>query len=116
MRRSFRAGDLLFRFGGEEFVVVFAVEDPGEKPTPLERFRAATEEYAFPKVGRVTVSIGVTSIGDGSIPATTLIDRADRALYYAKAHGRNRMCAYEELVAAGEIAAGEPAPSEATLF
>jgi diguanylate cyclase (GGDEF)-like protein len=117
MRRTFRAGDLLFRFGGEEFVAVFGVEDEEMKPTPLERFRQATEEYAFPKVGRVTVSLGVVAIGDGSFPATTLFDRADQALYYAKSHGRNRVCDYDELVAAGEIAPPQkPAASEAELF
>ncbi|PIU79593.1 MAG: GGDEF domain-containing protein, partial [Nitrospirae bacterium CG06_land_8_20_14_3_00_70_43] len=33
-----------------------------------------------------------------------LIDRADRALYFAKAHGRNQLCAYEQLVTDGELA------------
>jgi diguanylate cyclase (GGDEF)-like protein len=116
MRRTFRAGDLLFRFGGEEFVAVFGVEQEEAGETPLERFRQATEEYRFPNVDRVTVSIGVTAVGDGSQPATTLIDHADQALYYAKAHGRNQVCSYEELVAAGAIATEAPPQSEATLF
>ena len=117
MRATFRASDLLFRFGGEEFVAVFGVEDEERRPTPLERFRRATEDYAFPKVGRVTVSIGVVAIGDGSAPATTLIDRADQALYKAKEGGRNRVCDYDDLIAAGEIKAPEAAAtSEVTLF
>jgi diguanylate cyclase (GGDEF)-like protein len=110
MRKTFRAADRLFRFGGEEFVAVFGVEDEEMFPTPLERFRKAVEEYAFPMVGRVTVSIGVAPIGDGSVPATTLFDRADQALYYAKTHGRNRVCDYEELRAAGELG-GPPKPA-----
>jgi diguanylate cyclase (GGDEF)-like protein len=117
MRRTFRAGDRLFRFGGEEFVAVFGVEDEGMRPTPLERFRKATEQYEFPMVGRVTVSIGVAPIGDGSVPVTTLIDHADQALYYAKTHGRNRLCDYEELRAAGELGGdAKPAESDVTLF
>ena len=117
MRRTFRAGDRLFRFGGEEFVAVFGVEDEEMSEMPLERFRKATEEYEFPMVGRVTVSIGVVPIGDGSVPATTLFDRADQALYYAKTHGRNRVCDYEELAAAGELGGkAKPAKGDVELF
>ncbi|HYG54467.1 MAG TPA: GGDEF domain-containing protein [Burkholderiales bacterium] len=116
MRRTFRAGDLLFRFGGEEFVAVYGVKRGEEGARPLERFRAAVAGYAFPGDRTVTASIGFVAIGDGSVPATTLIDRADRALYHAKAQGRNRVCSYEELLAAGAIAADKPPASEATLF
>jgi diguanylate cyclase (GGDEF)-like protein len=116
MRRTFRAGDLLFRFGGEEFVAVYGVDREESGEAPLERFRRATADYRFPKVEGVTASIGFTPVGDGSLPPTTLIDRADQALYYAKTHGRNRVCAYEALVAAGEVAAPASSQSEATLF
>ena len=116
MRKTFRAGDLLFRFGGEEFVAVYGVEDEEAGEAPLQRFRQACLDYAFPEVGGVTVSIGVTRVGDGSVPATTLIDRADQAVYYAKTHGRNRVCVYEELVAAGELVPEAQPQSEATLF
>ncbi len=115
MRRTFRAGDLLFRFGGEEFVAVFGVDQEEAGEAPLERFRRATMDYKFPKVDGVTASIGFTPVGDGTLPATTLIDHADQALYYAKSHGRNRVCAYEALVSAGEIAA-PASQSDATLF
>src|SRR5260221_10416961 len=53
MRATFRSGDLLYRFGGEEFVVIFGVDPPergGEGA--LERVRAAVEAYAVPRVGR----------------------------------------------------------------
>lgn len=116
MRATFRAGDRLYRFGGEEFVVIFAVgafERRGE--TILERFRAAVEAYDFPGVGQVTVSIGFTRIADVT-PAAMLIDRADEALYWVKAHGRNRVACWEDLVRAGEIDA-KPAPrGDVTLW
>jgi len=116
MRKTFRTGDLLYRFGGEEFVAVFAVDNEGHGVTPLERFRKATAEYDFPKIGCVTVSIGFTHIDSATTPVTTLVDHADQAVYYAKSHGRNRVCAYEDLVASGALAGDKSAASEATLF
>jgi diguanylate cyclase (GGDEF)-like protein len=117
MRATFRSGDLLYRIGGEEFVVIFGVEPPehGGAPT-LDRFRKVVEAYDFPGVGQVTVSIGYTRIVDATTPAPVLIDRADEALYYAKEHGRNRVCGWEALVAAGEVQAKAAAKGEVTLF
>jgi len=117
MRETFRAGDLLYRFGGEEFVIVFGVTRREDRQIGLERFRAAVEGYQFPSVGRVTTSIGFTAIEGRLVPATTLIDRADNAVYYAKRNGRNRVCEYEALVAEGAIKPAVPtAGGEATLF
>ena len=116
MRRTFRAGDHLYRFGGEEFVLVYGV-DPGHGgERVLERFRAAVEAYEFPGVGRVTVSIGFTRIADAATPPASLIDRADQAVYYAKAHGRNRVCHWEALVAAGSLPPRASDNKDVTLF
>jgi diguanylate cyclase (GGDEF)-like protein len=116
LRRSFRAGDLLYRFGGEEFVLIYGVDkDKGGEQT-LERFRATVEGYAFPGVGRVTVSIGFARITDASTPSVTFIDRADQAVYYAKAKGRNRVFSWEALEAAGELATKVAPNKEVTLF
>jgi diguanylate cyclase (GGDEF)-like protein len=117
MRATFRSGDQLYRFGGEEFVVIFGVEPPerGGEAT-LERFRRAVEEYDFPGVGKVTVSIGFTRVAEANTPAAMLIDRADEALYFAKEHGRNRVCGWEALVEAGEIAPKAAPKGEVTLF
>jgi len=117
MRETFRAGDLLYRFGGEEFVIVFGVQHHEDRQIGLDRFRAAVESYQFPSVGRVTTSIGFAAIEGRLVPATTLIDRADNAVYYAKRNGRNRVCEYEALVAEGAIKPAVPtAGGEATLF
>jgi len=117
MRESFRAGDRLYRFGGEEFVIVFAVARSEDRAIGLERFRAAVEGYEFPRVGRVTTSIGFAAVEAGMIPATSLIDRADNAVYYAKRSGRNRVCEYEALVEQGAITPAKPTSGgEATLF
>jgi diguanylate cyclase (GGDEF)-like protein len=117
MRSTFRSADLLYRFGGEEFVVVFGVDPPEHSGDgTLERFRRAVEHYAFPGVGQVTVSIGYTRIVESGTPTAVLIDRADEALYYAKAHGRNRVCYWEGLVEGGEIVAKSVSKKDVTLF
>jgi len=51
-------------------------------------------------VGRVTVSIGFVSINAFDSPVVTL-GHADQALYYAKTHGRNQVCHYDELIERG---------------
>ncbi len=99
---SFRKTDLIYRFGGEEFVVIVYVDAREDAAATFERVRRAIENHAFPRAGRVTVSIGVTEIRDSSVPVE-LMGRADQALYHAKTHGRNRVDFYEALVASGEI-------------
>lgn len=102
MEKNFRDSDLLFRFGGEEFIAILADADLAQAETVLNRFREAVAAYAFPQVGQVTVSTGVTQLRGQDLPAH-ILDRADAALYYAKEHGRNRVCVHESLVASGEL-------------
>jgi diguanylate cyclase (GGDEF)-like protein len=116
LRRSFRAGDLPYRFGGEEFVLVYGADSERAGEAALERFRAAVEGYAFPGVGQVTVSIGFTRMPDAATPCATLIDRADQAVYYAKENGRNRVCSWDVLAAAGKLESKIAANKEVTLF
>jgi diguanylate cyclase (GGDEF)-like protein len=56
MGRTFRYNDFLFRFGGEEFVVVLNLSTQETALTAFERFREAVADYNFPTVGKVTVS------------------------------------------------------------
>lgn len=108
MRRTFRDGDRLFRFGGEEFVVILNADDVQLAAAGFERLRRSVEEHEFPQVGQVTCSIGFTAVSSLDVP-TDALGRADEALYYAKEHGRNRVCGYESLLAEGEIVRTEPA-------
>lgn len=103
MQRIFRQRDKLFRFGGEEFVVVLDRTDLQSARAVLERFRTAIEEYEFPQVGKVTISIGFVRLDKVDVPSS-IIGRADQALYYAKDHGRNQVCFYEDLIAEGKLA------------
>jgi diguanylate cyclase (GGDEF)-like protein len=102
MRRSLRGADHLFRFGGEEFVVVLDRASEAGVLVVFERLRTAVEQHKFPQVDRVTISIGYTRINPRDI-STTCVERADAALYYAKSHGRNNVCSWEALHAAGQL-------------
>lgn len=103
MRRVFRQDDKLFRFGGEEFIVVLDRTDLESAKNVLERFRAAVENYHFPQLGRVTISIGFVSLNRADGPSS-IVGRADQALYYAKDHGRNLVCYYDDLISEGKLA------------
>jgi len=102
MTQCFRDEDMLFRFGGEEFVGVFECASQQDIHAVLDRFREKVGNFAFPQVGNVTVSSGYTEIHSDDAP-TQLIDHADLALYYAKNNGRNRICYYEQLIEQGDL-------------
>lgn len=102
MRASFRFHDRLYRFGGEEFVVLLRCATDNHAREAFERLRAATEAYGFPQVGHITVSIGFTDLRPGDNP-TTAFERADKAVYWAKSHGRNQVAEHADLLQRGEL-------------
>lgn len=107
-RSAVREGDILARFGGEEFVLALPHTDAPGAMVFAERLR--TMEYALTTEGRtldVTLSIGVAALADRRGPdAGQLLDQllseADQALYAGKQGGRNRACLYAEVVAAAQ--------------
>lgn len=101
LRSSFRSQDRVFRFGGEEFVVLLRSTTLEDARRIFERFRINVERHDFPQVGTVTVSVGFASISSES--PVMILGHADQALYYAKANGRNRVCYYDELVSSGQL-------------
>jgi diguanylate cyclase (GGDEF)-like protein len=104
LRGSFRSQDRVFRFGGEEFVVLLRSATLESARKILDRFRQNVEQYDFPQVGKVTVSLGFVSITNET--PVVILGRADQALYYAKEHGRNQIRFYDELVEAGQLQTG----------
>lgn len=103
MKHNFRDTDLLFRFGGEEFVIIANSKSKDSIHKALERFRYSIEQFSFPQINQVTVSIGATQISESFVLATEVVGRADSAMYYAKHNGRNRVFFYEDLIAQGKI-------------
>jgi diguanylate cyclase (GGDEF)-like protein len=100
---SIRAGDVLVRYGGEEFVLVLGATDLAGAQVVADRIRVATEGVRIAVPGEpdnpatITVSIGVATAPDHGDSATELLLVADRALYRAKANGRNRVEPGEKL-------------------
>ena len=115
MRTHFRADDKLFRFGGEEFVLLLKPTDAANAFAAFDRFRQAVAEQPFPQVGEVTVSIGFDRL-EMSEEATVHIENADRALYWAKQNGRNQVHFYRDLLQTGALQPPTAPNSEVELF
>jgi diguanylate cyclase (GGDEF)-like protein len=102
-----RDSDIVGRFGGEEFIVVLANSDIKGASIFSERFRNRVSATEIVHEGRkipVTVSLGTASFnkkwkrGDNAEEILKdLVHRADTALYFAKANGRNQTCQFEKL-------------------
>ncbi len=93
LRNTLRDGDKLFRFGGEEFVIILnRVEEKSclEITQHILNLVRSNRLIYKGKSLSVTISIGATSYHEGDTP-TTLIERADRALYVSKNSGKNQM-------------------------
>lgn len=102
MTSSFRVSDRLYRFGGEEFVVLLRGATEAEALQAFDRFRSAVQGYHMPQVGRITISAGVTQLRAGDTPSAAF-ERADRATYHAKNQGRNQVWSHETLVRSGRL-------------
>jgi len=102
MRSSFRFDDHLYRFGGEEFVVLMRCRNDADAGHAFERLRQAVRQFPFPQVGQLTVSVGYTEVVTGDSP-NVAFSRADKAVYWAKSHGRDQVCSHAALVAEGAL-------------
>jgi diguanylate cyclase (GGDEF)-like protein/PAS domain S-box-containing protein len=102
-----REGDLVCRYGGEEFCVLLTHTDTDGAAQAAERYRLAIETSAAAGIS-VTASLGVSCTELGAESPHGLIDEADKALYAAKQTGRNRFVRWDQMpasVAAEKLAA-----------
>lgn len=99
LKRLVRKADTLGRYGGEEFLLVLPQLGKAEALEVAEKLRRAVEQLpsrygASQPGGRITISVGVSSLPEDSIRQDRLIDAADAALYASKRGGRNKATAF----------------------
>jgi len=97
-----RAYDVPARFGGDEFALLFPKTGTGTARDIAERLRKIISDEPFlheagKSVGEFTVSIGIATFPGDALDWTTLISNADRALYKAKAEGRNNVVVFQSM-------------------
>ncbi len=80
--------DMLGRWGGEEFLIIDSESHDEKVIVFAEKIRKVIDEHVFDKVGKITCSFGVTHYREGDTDSSILM-RADKALYAAKESGRN---------------------------
>ncbi|WP_303870190.1 diguanylate cyclase [Acetobacterium wieringae] len=85
-----RNGDVVGRWGGEEFLIIMPNTTLADATVMAEWLRQAVASHAFTTAGQVTISLGVAAFATDNAPET-IVSRADTALYKAKEKGRNRV-------------------------
>lgn len=91
VRGAIRSIDLLYRWGGEEFLALASATGYRQGAVLAEKLRCTVEQHRFAGVGSVTISVGVAEhlVGES---AEDWFRRADEMLYQAKENARNRVC------------------------
>ena len=98
IKESLRKTDIAARYGGEEFALILPETEIQGASALGERLRSRVEKHSFQMKGislHITISLGAASIfpAESSKTPRDLIETADKALYYSKTHGRNRLTA-----------------------
>ncbi|BDY04841.1 GGDEF domain-containing protein [Ferrimonas sp. YFM] len=91
IQSSLRSSDYAGRWGGEEFLIICPQTELNQATKLAERIRQEVESHQFETGRKLSISFGVASFTD-SDSVSSLTSKADRALYQAKAGGRNRVC------------------------
>ena len=92
LQGTIRESDFVGRFGGEEFLLLLPDTGRDEGLLVSEKIRAAVSKVSLRGVDRpITASLGLAVYPEDAADAETLLRHADRALYTAKANGRNRV-------------------------
>ena len=100
LHAALRKVDVASRYGGEEFSILLPQTSLEEAAVIADRIRRKIMNTAFPHgktqpLGGVTVSIGLSAFSPTLDSAEAIVRAADRALYHAKSHGKNRAYAYQ---------------------
>lgn len=98
LKKDLRVGDIVARWGGEEFIAILLGANEEQAKMKAEQIRAEVEKIVFEKPDglKITISIGVSEFEDGKT-FEDLVKHADEALYASKQNGRNRVTTYSEI-------------------
>jgi diguanylate cyclase (GGDEF)-like protein len=101
MRAAMREHDVIYRYGGEEFIAIIKGAGGRDAVHAAERLREAVEATPLTgdqlePIGPLTISVGVALLPEHGIDIHELIERADKAMYRAKVAGRNRVEVWQE--------------------
>ncbi|MDC0933882.1 GGDEF domain-containing protein, partial [Arcobacteraceae bacterium] len=95
LKQGIRKTDYVGRFGGEEFIIISPETNQENIYNLIEKIRFDIENYHFKNIGKVTVSFGISMLKEKDT-ASSLLKKADEALYKAKNSGRNKVLIYSE--------------------
>ena len=101
LKDGLRSADVAVRYGGEEFCIMLPQTALAEARTIADRIRHHVETTPFPHgesqpLGRVTISVGVSTFSENLDSFETIVAAADRALYESKSFGKNRVEYYKD--------------------
>lgn len=101
MKKVFRASDMLAKYGGDEFVVILPNSDKIGAFLGAERIREMVENETFigggsQPMGKVTLSLGIASYPEHGSTTKEILEKADKAMYFAKQTGRNKTVIYSQ--------------------
>ncbi len=102
LKKAVRDNDIVARYGGEEFAIISPLTDHHGATKLGERIRSTIEKNDFPNQeiqpnGTLTISIGIAIYPENALSVEDVIVAADRALYYAKESGRNRVVLFKDI-------------------
>jgi diguanylate cyclase (GGDEF)-like protein len=114
LKSALRGADVASRYGGEEFCILLPQTTLEEAAAIAERIKRRVLRMRFPHgktqpLGAVTVSIGLSAFHPGVETPEAMIEYADRALYLAKHHGKNRVETYDPPASASEVSNADEA-------
>jgi diguanylate cyclase (GGDEF)-like protein len=102
LKSTIRDNDIVARYGGEEFAIILPSTNKEGALILAERLRIKIEQFQFAQEniqpnGKLTISIGMAIYPDNALTLEDLIVAADRALYFAKESGRNKVIVFSEV-------------------
>jgi diguanylate cyclase (GGDEF)-like protein len=102
LKSSLRDNDIVARYGGEEFAIILPSTDDKGAQVLADRIRQKVEDHKFPHQeiqpnGTLTISIGIALYPENAVKKNDIVVAADRALYFAKEGGRNKVVQFSEI-------------------